>query len=206
MEEIRAKPEPKSTWTDTEDSFRSLLAWLDNGKDSDGRSYLEMRRRLVSFFDQKKCPSPDQLADETLSRVSRRLQEEGSITGETPARYCYITAKFVFLESLRKAKEADLSLDDVARRNGREPAGIYQPSDDELKERMLECLENCASQLEPPSRDLIFAYYVGKAREKIENRRAIAARLGVTPNALAIKACRIRSKLETCVGRCAGLT
>jgi DNA-directed RNA polymerase specialized sigma24 family protein len=205
MEETRPKPGLKSTWTDTEDSFRSLLSWLDNGEDSDGRSYLDMRRRLASFFGRKNCASPDQLADETLSRVSRRLQEEGSIMGETPARFCYITAKFVFLESLRKAKEPEISLDDISRRNGREPAGIPQPSEDESKEKMLECLENCTSQLEPSSRELIFAYYLGKAREKIDNRRALAVKMGMTPNALAIRACRIRSKLEICVGKCTGL-
>lgn len=32
----------------------------------------------------------------------RRLQEEGSITDTAPARYCYIVAKFVFLEELRR--------------------------------------------------------------------------------------------------------
>ena len=60
-----------------------------------------MRRRLVVYFQRKRCLTPDDLADETLNRVTRRLEEQGSITDATPARYCYIVAKFVLLEHLR---------------------------------------------------------------------------------------------------------
>ena len=67
-----------------------------------GLKYLEMRRRLVSYFDRKNCATPDELADETLNRVARRLEEEGAIESETPARYCYIVARFVFMEYLRE--------------------------------------------------------------------------------------------------------
>src|SRR5262245_6008855 len=68
---------------------------------SGGEKYLEMRRRLVGYFDRKNCVSPDDLADETLNRVARRLEEEASIDDTESARYCYIVAKFVFLEYLR---------------------------------------------------------------------------------------------------------
>src|SRR5436190_12498311 len=112
MEETQAKSGLKSSWKPTQDSFKAFLVWLDNGEDSEGRSYLEMRRRLVAYFDRKKCLLPDELADETLSRVSRRLDEEGSIKSETPAHFCYITARYVFLESLRQTRESALPLDE----------------------------------------------------------------------------------------------
>jgi hypothetical protein len=54
-----------------------------------------MRRRLVQYFDRKNCLRPDELADETLNRVARRLEEKGGITDTPPARYCYILARFV---------------------------------------------------------------------------------------------------------------
>jgi hypothetical protein len=38
---------------------------------------------------------------------------------------------------------------------------------------------------------------------KIENRRSLAQTLGITVNALSIRACRIRDKLESCVKKCA---
>src|SRR5216683_127768 len=91
-------------------AFRQFLQWLDEGVDSGGEKYLEMRRRLVSYFDRKNCLSPDELADETLNRIARRLEEQGAITDVAPARYCYIVAKFVFLEYLRRAEGTQASL------------------------------------------------------------------------------------------------
>jgi hypothetical protein len=44
---------------------------------SGSQRYLEMRHRLVAYFDRKNCISPADLADETLNHVARRLEEEG---------------------------------------------------------------------------------------------------------------------------------
>ena len=63
----------------------------------------KIRRRLRDYFARKNCRPADDLADETLTRVARRLEEEGITLTETPARYCYIVARFVFLEHLREA-------------------------------------------------------------------------------------------------------
>lgn len=201
------KAELKKDWALTSGTFRRLLDWLDEGADSGGQKYLEMRRRLVTYFDRKNCPTPDELADETLNRVARRLDEEGVIEGEIPARYCYIMARFVFLEYLRGARRGDAPLEDAGRRPGGDNLAGFEADDDrETKEKMLNCLERCTNELEPLSRETITRYYVGEERAKIENRRALAEKLGITPNALSIRACRIRDKLEECVRRCAGAT
>src|SRR4051812_11112551 len=97
----------KSDWTLTQQAFRRLLEWLDEGKGSEGDSYLEIRKRLVLFFDRKNCRLPEELADETLNRVARRLEEEGKIVGDSPARYCYIVARFVLLEWFREEKRLE---------------------------------------------------------------------------------------------------
>src|SRR5262245_30340599 len=70
------KTERKRDWVLTQGAFRSLLTWLDEGGNSNGENYLETRRRLVSYFDRKNCHPADELADETLNRVARRLAEE----------------------------------------------------------------------------------------------------------------------------------
>src|SRR5437773_7282134 len=75
----------RKDWQLTQPVFRRLLRWLDQGPGSEGQQYLEMRRRLVAYFDRKNCSGPDDLADETLNRVARRLEEEGHIEAETPA-------------------------------------------------------------------------------------------------------------------------
>ncbi|NJM54496.1 MAG: hypothetical protein HC846_14665, partial [Blastocatellia bacterium] len=107
------KVELKKNWTLNPAAFNKFLAWLDGGTDSEGRNYLDIRERLVAFFDRKNCLNADELADETINRAARRLEEEGEIESETPAKFCYITAKFVFLEYLRSAEKISVPIDDV---------------------------------------------------------------------------------------------
>jgi len=194
------KTEPKKNWSITSNAFRRLLDWLDEGKNSDGHNYLEMRQRLVAYFDRKNCLTPEELADETLNRLARRIEEEGSIKSETPARYCYITARFVFMEYLRGTDKASVSLEDGLQNR---LIATEFVEENEVKEKMLDCLEKCTGKLEPESRELIIGYYFGEERVKIENRRSMAQKFGISINALSIRACRIRNKLESCVGKCA---
>ena len=182
-----------------EQTFRRLLAWLDQGVNTTGQSYLAIRKRLLGYFDRKNCLNADELADETLNRVARRLDEEGgNIETETPAKYCYIVARFVFMEYLRANEKEIAALDNVSRQ-----ANAMSNEDRDRKEKMLECLDLCAAKLELSQRELIFGYYSGEQRVKIENRRSLAQTLGITMNALTIRACRIRDKLESCVKECA---
>jgi DNA-directed RNA polymerase specialized sigma24 family protein len=196
------RAESKKNWAMTSGAFHRLLEWLDEGADSEGRNFLEMRRRLAAFFDRKNCLNADELADETLNRVARRLEEEGKIESETPAKYCYITARFVFMESLRDKEKAGVPLEDVLRREDQQ-IRAEETDEKERKEKMLDCLEHCTEKLETASRRIIIRYYFGEERAKIENRRALAASLNISVNALSIRACRIRDKLENCVGKCA---
>lgn len=197
------KAESKKNWAITSSAFERLLGWLDAGENSDGHNYLEMRQRLVAYFDRKNCLNPDELADETLNRVARRLEETATIESETPARFCYITAKFVFMESLRGADKKSVPLDDVLKQPKPNQFAATEDEAKNLKEKMLDCLEECTSKLEAANRDIIVSYYYGEERVKIENRRAMAEKLGISTNALTIRACRIRDKLESCVGKCA---
>jgi DNA-directed RNA polymerase specialized sigma24 family protein len=189
-------PEPvrKSNWSLTQKALQQLLEWLDAGTDSVGQRYLEIRERLVLYFDRKNCLFPDELADETLNRVARRLEEEGSISIDTPAHYCYIVARFVFMESLRTNRSSTLS----------EMLPAAPDTSEELKERERRsaCLERCMNELSPSDRELLRNYYQGEQRIKIENRKSLATKLRISINALSIRVCRLRDKLETCVKKC----
>jgi hypothetical protein len=189
----------KHAWAATPQAFERLLAWLDEGGDTGGEAYLQMRRRLVTYFQRKRCLTPDDLADETLNRVTRRLEEQGGITDGPPARYCYIVAKFVLLEHLRHPdlrRVPSLNLGEHAR----DPGAV--PAEPPIRERMLECLDRCLSALERADRELILEYYRHEPGARIERRRHLAARLQLTANALAIRACRLRDRLERCVRAC----
>jgi DNA-directed RNA polymerase specialized sigma24 family protein len=189
----------------TPTAFSRLLQWLDDGNDTHGESYLEMRRRLVSYFDRRNRPAPDELADETLNRVARTLEETGTIGIRPPARYCYVVARFVLLEDLRRREHAHSRLGDPPGQNAAPAPDITTEEPDEgagLREQRLECLERCLQNLKPEQRELIIEYYRDTRREKIERRRELAARLGISMNALAVRACRIRDILEACVATC----
>jgi DNA-directed RNA polymerase specialized sigma24 family protein len=183
-------------------AFRRLLAWLDDGVESNGERYLEMRRRLVAYFDRRNRPGADELTDETFNRIASTLEKTGLIATRPPARYCYVVAKFVLLEDIRR-QNRHVRLDetwnaDVARgslRTGPDEAVI-------IREQRLDCLDRCLQELKPEQRDLIVEYYADVRRQKIERRRALAARLGVTMNGLGIRAWRIRESLMTCVEGC----
>ena len=194
----------KKDWTPTQTAFRQFLDWLDEGVASGGEKYLEMRRRLVFYFDRKNCLASDELADETLSRVAQKLEEKGSITGMSPAHYCYVVAKFVFLENLRQAKRGQSGLNELTQ--ARLSSGGSLNSKDTAamrsRERLHGCLDSCLAKLSSADRDLILEYYRGEQRAKIERRSQLAARLGLSMNALAIRACRIRYKLEECMKAC----
>src|SRR5690242_2194613 len=196
---------PKKDWALNREAFRQFLSWLDEGVESNGERYLEMRRRLVRYFDFRNCPFPDDLADETLNRVARKLEEKGEIVGATPTHYCYIVARLVLLESVRRRDHDGPSLDDTERSGG-VLASLAKPSepaiDTAVKERLFTCLEQCLSKLRTQERELILEYYQGIQREKIERRSQMAAQRGLTMNALSIRACRIRTKLEACVKAC----
>jgi len=196
--------ELKKDWSLSPEAFRRLLRWLDDGNDSSGERYLEARRRLTAYFDRKNCLSSDELTDETLNRVARKLEEKGSITDVSALHYCYIVAKFVFLENVRRTKLVEtgaqelLSTDSATFRSPKTPDMRMEGS----QEAMFGCLEVCLGKLSPEDRELILEYYHGDGRAKIERRTQLGAQLRLSPNALSIRACRIRSKLEACVKAC----
>ena len=194
----------KHEWVLSPKAFDHLLDWLDEGTHSSGKAYLDMRSRLAAYFDRKNCGAPEELADETLNRVTRRLEEEGHISSDAPARYCYIVARFVFLEHLRATKH-EVPLSDLAREPVVDELASAEAWDDqEGREKLMRCLDHCTASLPSTNRDLIIRYYYGEQRAKIENRRTLAQSLGISLNALSIRACRIREKLEACVQQCVG--
>jgi len=188
----------------TQIAFTRLLVWLDDGIESRGERYIEMRRRLVSYFDRRGRLSADELADETLNRIARTLDEVGIIETKPPARYCYVVAKFVLLEDLRRDRR-HVPLDEARVPDAPRHAGRTHIDEERAnREQRLDCLDRCLETLKPEQRELIVEYYSEARQKKIERRRELARRLGITMNALAIRAWRIREGLMVCVQACGG--
>jgi DNA-directed RNA polymerase specialized sigma24 family protein len=64
------------------------------------------------------------------------------------------------------------------------------------------CLEECIGKLSAENRELVLGYYAADGRQKIEQRKLLAEKLGIAPNALRIRAYRIRAALQKCLERC----
>src|SRR5262249_21446876 len=142
----------------------------------------------------------DELADETFNRVARTLVQDGEIAIRPPARYCYVVARFVLLEDVRRQR--GLVPLDESRSAGVARGGSGSEQGCDPREHRLDCLDRCLEQLPEAQRELIVEYYADDGRRKIERRRELARSLGISMNALGIRALRIRDGLTACMGRC----
>jgi DNA-directed RNA polymerase specialized sigma24 family protein len=174
-------------WVLTQESFDALLDWLDPQREKAGQKYEDIRRRLIKIFTCRGCSEPEDLADETINRVTNKLKEiEAGFTGDR-ARYFYGVANKVHLEYLRRKPDVTL------------PLPVANSGE---VEREFKCLETCMDRLTPDNRELVLQYYQEDKKAKIDHRKILAEQLGIAVNALRIRACRIRATLLECVQNC----
>jgi DNA-directed RNA polymerase specialized sigma24 family protein len=174
-------------WVLSQEAFDALLDWLDSDREQAGIKYEAIRGRLVMFFTGRGRVDAEDLADETINRVTQRL---GSIKQEftgDPTRYFFGVANFVDMEYMRKKPP--------------QPSP-FPPSDSKQVEIEYRCLEHCIASLSEENRYLLLKYYGAEGRSKIDQRRQLADELGIAPNALRIRAYRIRLGLQECVEKC----
>jgi len=86
------------SWTLDGQSFDRLLGLLDSDRDRAGERYELIRTQLVRIFEWRGCPYPESLADETIDRVGRRLEQGEQIRAADPALYFYGVARNVLKE------------------------------------------------------------------------------------------------------------
>lgn len=140
-------------WVITSEAFELFLAWLAPDREEAGQKYEALRRRLIVFFECRGCIAAEELADETINRVIRRLPDIRDNYAGDPARYFYGVARYVHLEqSERDGRSEPLPdiLPEIADKSG------------ELKgreERALSCLEACLGRLSADDRQLVIRYY-----------------------------------------------
>ena len=171
----------------SQETFEALLDWLDSDRELAALKYEEIRTKLINFFSATSQSEAEALADETINRVARRLnQVKDQIYGER-ARYFYGVARKVHLEYLRRKQPQSKQ--------------EFAP-DSERTEIEFDCLEECVTKLSAENRELVLRYYAADGRERIEQRRLLAEKLGIAPNALRIRAYRIRAALQKCLKNC----
>lgn len=177
-----------------EDNFEAMLAWLDPDREQAGAKYEDIRHSLISIFSWQGCFDAEDLADETISRVAKKLPELASDYTGDPALYFYGVAKKMRWEIIRRIPvDAPPALENLRAPN--------PPSDPKDSENVYDCLEECLGKLTSTDRELVLLYHQ-QEQPKIELRRALAQRIGINPNNLRVKVHRIRAELHKCIEKC----
>jgi DNA-directed RNA polymerase specialized sigma24 family protein len=189
------QPQLKNEWVLTKEVFDRFLATLDIDRDKAGEKYEEIRLKLLKYFQWCGSEFPDIDADDTINRVMRRINEGVNVFNLNG--YIYGVARLVHTESLKNRKRKQQLVEAT------QFVMAGQGIDSEAAQRQ-ECLEHCLGRLSEEDRAVITEYYKHDKAEKIASRERLAAKLGVSANALRVKMYRQRLNLESCVSKCLG--
>ncbi|MFN0140045.1 MAG: hypothetical protein ACKVQW_08160 [Pyrinomonadaceae bacterium] len=174
--------------------FDGLLNWFSPNREEAGKRYESVRQGLTRYFRFKGCSNEEDLADETINRVARKLPKLDLSAGNQPITIFFGFASKMFLEELKRTrKEIDIET----------KQHLHNPIDDtENIEIQFDCLEECLNKLGAGERELVTDYYSKNKSEKFEYRRNIAAKRDISMNNLHVKVHRLRHTLRICVEGC----
>jgi len=131
----------------------------------------------------------EDLADETINRVMKRLPEiQDTYVGE-PARYFHGVSRYIIREMMRRK---EVAVEEVP--------GFSTEA--EVHSDEYDCLLKCLRFLPSDRRELILDYYIYDGRDKIAQHRRMASELGITEGALRGRAHQVRGNLEKCIQQC----
>jgi RNA polymerase sigma factor (sigma-70 family) len=170
--------------------FEKFLHWLDADREAAGQKYELIRSSLIRIFYARGCyDAAEELADESIDRVIRKIDKIAEIFEGEPARYCHGVAKNVFLEYLRGPKTAEL------------PPDIMAQIEVDMTETETDIrrLHKCLKKLKPEQRKLIVKYYKGEKGDNIKRRKEIEQELNITNDTLRIRIHRIKKFLHECI-------
>lgn len=177
--------------TITQENFSLLLSWLDADAETAARVYERIRARLIHVFVGRGCYEAEYLADLTFDRVAVKIPElDRQIAGDRTV-YFLAVAKNIYFEwdrierKVREATRLDLN------------AGVGED-----REAEYECLEACLAELATEVRKMIVEYYRGEKAGRVQRRKDLARRLGISVEVLRVRAVRVRGSLVKCVKKC----
>lgn len=173
----------------TQEAFNKLLAWLDADREQAGRKYQQIQLRLIGIFSSHGCIEPEKLADETIDRVTAKINWlEENYVGE-PTRYFCGVARNVLKEDLRGRVAPRMPFQ-------------HERDLDEIVQQKYDCLDRCMSELPTRNQLLVLAYYEEEGHAKIVSRKKLAADYGLTMKALRLRVFHIRVRLSECLKTC----
>jgi DNA-directed RNA polymerase specialized sigma24 family protein len=171
-----------------------LLEKLNDDRHQAGVIYEDLRRRLIIFFRLRRPQEAEELADEVLDRVARRLSEGTEI--QAIEFYMVGVARFVLRERHAASQREELARTEMVHLAQMSSAASRM---DASSEETSAALNNCLQNLAGDERAMILSYYEAEGSRRIESRLELAKGLGISLNALHNRALRLRKQLERCV-------
>lgn len=181
-----------------------LLALLDANPREAEQRLKGLYLRLEIFFNVNHGTDTRELAQRTIARAVAKLKAGTPLTGAFGA-FCNGVAQKILQEDWREQRRQrkQMPLDDLP--FDYEPVAETDSFERFYQTEALTCLRRCLKSLSAASRDLVLRYYEeDQGGRRIEFRKALAAELGISTEALTLRALRIREKLEHCVKPCLG--
>lgn len=168
-----------------------LLKWLAPGRSEAETKFQRIRGDLIRIVASRGCPFPEDLADEAIARVARKVSKIAVDYVGNPALYFHAVVRNVHREYVRRRKPSSLDHEPWATKTV-----------DDAAENHSRCLDQRLQTISDADQALILDYYSRDRSDKIARRKAIATQIGIGLNALRIRAHRIRERLFQCVTRC----
>lgn len=180
-------------------AFSRLLERLRADDPTPDQAYERLRFRLITYL-RVRVPNEadaEALADTALDRLARRLHE--GTTVESVPQYALGIARLLVKEAeARAVSERKRGAAFAYEQTATTPAADDYEGD-KAQAVVMQALSACLEGLGAETRDLVLAYYGSDGPSRIASRHALAARLGIAPNALRNRALRARMRLEACV-------
>jgi DNA-directed RNA polymerase specialized sigma24 family protein len=151
----------------------------------DAEQYASVRSRLIKYFRWNRAADAENLADEVICRVLRRIAGGAGIHTEL-GKYCLGVAANVLRETWKWPKQEELEPDQACLRP------LQPHSLNPVEESIY--LKECLGALPVADRELLADYH-------LEDRAALAGRLGTTANGLRLRIFRISRKLADFAGQ-----
>lgn len=185
-------PRTRIRWTLDRHSLDSLLSALHPDRKQASLAYEALRERLIRFFEWNHADTPQELADETLDRLARRLSAyEHEILN--PAKFAAGIARLLLKEHFREKGRREAALATMAESY---PGLARMETESARQDERMAALEQCLRAIPEASRNLIERYFSAESRAHVQQRQRLAEEHGISTNALRNRVMRIKMELQ----------
>lgn len=177
----------------TQEAFDKFLSFLNPDRERAGEEFELLRYKLHLFFYSRAPLYAEELADETMNRLIKKVVEDEQI--RNVKRYCYGLARWVWVEFHRNSRNKHEVINDTV-------PHPFAFEDRVLQDEEFRYYLHCLRKLPTQDQELVIAYCNVEEPTYYEARKDLAKKMGISPTALRIRVSRIRSRLTQCLRDC----